>query len=315
MGNEVWMAVAMEMAQRLENARLQAAREPRPGVLQLEWRIPGETLWQILAVDSGGPTTYFTQRRWPNAPTPPRFLSRLRKMGVGLRLEEMEWNDDTLSFTLLSPSHPTPFILTWSPTPEGGIRLFQQEKHLETIRPLFSRGPIQAHPFQNAALPSGDALHATLEKYWRTAGRTRARQRPRELRKQIRKQLKKTRRLLRNVEQDLSRAEQGQEQIQRGEWLKPIASSADSQTPRSRIIHPRSDEGPGLRPAAQRTGEYEEIFHTGSRLKAAEIRILERLEEVEEKVRRLESAGEAVECAESEEQLQEIRNDSRDGGG
>ena len=313
MNHEVWLALAIDIAQRLEKGRLQAAREPQPGILVLEWRVPGETLRQVLAVDQGGPTTYFTGKRWPNAPTPPRFLSRLRKIGVGLRLLEVEWSDDTLLFLLGAPGGGETLRLEWSPDTDTGIRLFRGETPLEVIRPLFTRGAPRTIPWTGESCPTGDALHKALEDLHfessETSGFESQRQ---EMRKRIRKQVKKAQRLARNVANDLQKAEQGHEKLQLGEWLKPIASSLPAGLTETKVTDYSSPTLASvtvpLDPRLNGLANMKRYFHAGSRLKAAEIRIRRRLESVQAEVELLLKAADAVEKAEHIEELEKIQS-------
>jgi len=317
MGREDLTRVAISLSDLLKDARLQGARQPTPLTLILEFRAPGQTHNLLVSIEKGLPRLFITSRKWPNAPTPPRFLARVRKHVVGSRLTEIQIEADEMSFSLERRDASSPPVrLKWvtGPTPQ----ILLETKGGQVLEQMRWQGarPQMGAPLSFAQAPAtGLELHQWLEEQVDELAATETKRSIRtEAINQVKRVLKKGIRLQKNVENDLKKAEEGVDSMLWGELLKPVAAQlqagetevlvTDYGTPDMQQVKVPLD------PSLGGLDNMKAYFRAGSRYKAAMDRIQERLLEISSRNEVLSEALQALKEAETEDEITSILADT-----
>lgn len=300
--------VALSLALRLENTRVQEIKEPEPGTLIVYLRGVGHTAPLLLSVELGTNRFHLTEKKWMNAPSPPRFLQKARKELVGARLVSMESEPSSFSLFFVHGRSPDrPFELQIRLDSGGAILLLGKgRKILEEIYP--TRG--------NASAPCPDfppnlddnEVHLWLDEHYssHTLEATLESVKSGQL-KTLRQALKRTKRKAENVRSDHEKAQNGVDEMAWGELLKPVARDLQKGQKEVYVIdysHPEMAQVcVPLDPALSALENMKAYFKSGNRYRNAMERIVERIESVEKVYARLLEGLATLEKATTEDEV------------
>lgn len=315
----------------LRGARVRSIRQDADDTssLLIECRTPGQNHWLYLKTSPPTPRAQLLSGKRPAPTTPSGFVMALRKHIEGMRILRVQRPPQSARIVLqlggseehlatlvlaLDDKGPNLFLLD----AEGVLRAVASRRTAELNHQFLGQplpepnehieggAPSEIWPPSDAELwPFLEHHYDAKEAHWRLE-RTRT-----TLARRVRQALKRTKRTLQKVEGDLARAERADSLRHEADLLQSVRGQVKRGQPHVDVVDWARDDGGTTRvildPARSLADNIETRYRTYRRLRAAEDRILTRLDEVEIQNKALASAVHELQAADTLPALEEIR--------
>lgn len=310
----------------LTNARIRSIRQDADdrASLLLECRLPGKNLWLLLKTSAPTPRAQILSEKRPAPQTPSGFVMALRKYIEGLLILGVDsengatrirfalgFHDEITHFLVLDTArnHENVYLLdAYKKVRAAASNVRAQKSGVEfgTELPTFH---IVSDAAKTTDWPSTpEDLWRHLEAHFEAAEHAwRLQSAKTGLLKRIRQALKRNQRAVLNIEGDLQRAENADELRHEADLLQSVRGQVKRGQTTVEVFdwnHPTGEKRAiQLDPSRSLADEIERRYKTYRRLRAAEDRILARLEQVEEASKILHEALHEVETSQELETI------------
>jgi predicted ribosome quality control (RQC) complex YloA/Tae2 family protein len=299
--------VLAEMTPVLQNGWIQKIQQPRPRMIVLDIRVPGQTHRLLISCEPGTARLHLTTHSPVNPPTPPPFCQFLRARFQGARIDDVRQRGDDriveLQITGKEGTHAVVCELTGN---KANILVLDAERRvLRALSPQRTlTGQAYAQPprrnTNHETAPSRFAsavggrfpVSAMIDVYYREQETTRTIDRIKEERLRVlKKTLKKEQRLIEAWRNDLSRATAYRDYARYGELIKANLSAITKGSDHIEMTDYFDDRLPTitipLDPMKSAQGNMDDYFRKHRKYLVAERELMPRIERTEQSVNRL----------------------------